>query len=266
MFLLLIIFVYSIARGQKSELGINKIVISNDSLVYYAKEHNVYNKINNENIRLLRFFHVRRNNLGDYEEDKNFIIINKNLVTITLGKRNSIANSKKEYWRSSWVASYKCINITNLDSISIISPIIQLNNWTPLYSQKPIFYDFFEYKNDIFLMILADHTLYLYESAGSLAENQWKLKKTFPDLKFQSFFRTYKDESCNFILDFGSGESYCLDIENDSISLIATILHKDKCLVHNHLTDEFLWITPTQAKELIASNEPAKYINQFKRE
>jgi len=266
LFFLLIIFICSIAKGQENEMVINKIIISNDELVYYSKGHNIYNKSSDMKFRLLRFFHVRRNDFGDYEENKNFIIINKNLLTLTFGKRNSIANSKEEFWRSPWVASYKYINLTNIDDSPIVSPIIQLDDRRPLCSQNPIFYDFFEHKNDIFLMILANHTLYLYQSAGSLDENQWQLKKTFSGLKYQSFFRAYKEDSCNLILDFGSDESYCIDLENESATLIEIDPHENKCLVHNQLTNEFLWLTPTQAKELIAEDDPVMYINQFKQE
>lgn len=274
--------------GQKNEPNLNKIIISLDSLLYYSvnieaigkvysdykinRINEIYKKKKKTEYLMFKDAQLRRVKFGDSEVNANFVISGNDLITLSLQKPSAFhANSEMEYWIDPWVIRYKCINVTNEENIrsnSFSDPTIQLDHSELLHSfiPSPIFCDFFEYKNDVFLMILADHTLYLYESAGSLVENQWQLKKAFPDLKFQSFFRAYKDESCNLILYFGSNESYCIDLENDSISLIATIPHEDKCLVHNHLTDEFLWLTPTQAEELITSDEPAKYINQFKRE
>ena len=285
---LCLILSYSMAFGQKNKPFFSKIIISSDSLVYYSicidatekayedydiyTVNEIYKKKKDSQSLIFKDVQLRREKFGDSEVDANFLIVDSSLIVLSLQKTSALyTKSEIQYWMDPWVVRYKCINVTNKKNVrsnSFFSPVIQLDHGNFLYSfqPKPIFYDFFKHKNDIFLMILANHTLYLYQSAGSLDENQWQLKKTFSGLKYQSFFRAYKEDSCNLILDFGSDESYCIDLENESATLIETDPHENKCLVHNQLTNEFLWLTPTQAKELIAEDDPVMYINQFKQE
>ncbi|PSR14374.1 MAG: hypothetical protein C7N36_04355 [Bacteroidetes bacterium] len=223
----------------------------------------IYKKTNDIETLLVWNYQIRREDFNDVGVSANFIISKNELLALTMKKPGALfTHSVREYWESPWIIDYVLINVfdKNIPKGFPAFNKIKLSNYTPIYSKQSIYYDFFKMEEKVFLLILSDNTLLLYENIGILADNNWLLIHTYNDFPIQGFFRIYKDKFENIILGFDSNQFFVFDEKYDFLSPKKTDLNIEKMvLVHNQIMEQYSWLTSEEAHLMIKSEDPIKF-------
>lgn len=264
--IIITLFISYSCSCQDINLQFHKIEIDNNSNFYFRNGDEHIVQINKDSVQTIIYNSKMKNvPFYDFPSNLNFTVKDSLVLSLTIWK-SCLSCSAKDFATNPWGIRVECRSTKNeltlAKSISYISSVTQLNieNIEPIISSKnQIHYDFIHFKENIWMLILVDNTLHLYENIGAVSNNQWKLIKSFRS-NMQVPFQTYVDDTNKIILQFNPENIFHVDLQQTQLTRVRQKNKAKQCLVYDHQSKKYLWISQQEASTLLESDDPSSLI------
>jgi len=261
-----------------------KMVLSMDGTIYFVEDDLSIFKLKN-NVKTLTAFSSAKWN-ERFEDKKfhlNYIIVKDKLISLFIGKGNGpLVRNKIDYSLCFWKFTFECVDLSMLssrksDGIPFFPSPQTLNidscDCDDIYnSHKPIYYDFIEYNDSVFLFLKTTDHFYIFKSLMPFRDayhfafkypgrkmNKWEMCSKFPLPDKLEFFVSYVDTDNNLIISFDNNVNYRIDDELSRMQEIKKSKAKYNKNVLLQANGKYYWVSDSVANALKESNDPVAY-------